>query len=73
MGGVRAESALEISSFVRFNTYAKISQIRCTRDFASCHGPGYRTKKDIHLNLLKNRPSTKGVGLFIQDLKNDFI
>jgi len=31
----------------------KISQIRCARDFASCHGPGYRTKKDIHLNLLR--------------------
>jgi hypothetical protein len=38
---------------VRFNAYAKICQIRCTRDFASCHGPGYRTKKDIHLNLLR--------------------
>jgi hypothetical protein len=47
-GDVRAESALQISSFVKFNTYAKISQIRCPRDFASCHGPGYRTKKDIH-------------------------
>ena len=46
--GVRAENALYISSFVRFNTYAKITQIRCTRDFASCHGPGYRAKKDIH-------------------------
>ena len=47
-GDVRAESALQISSFMKFNTYAKISQIRCPRDFASCHGPGYRTKKDIH-------------------------
>ena len=45
---VRAESALKESSFVKFNTYAKINQIRCTRDFASRHGPGYRTKKDIH-------------------------
>jgi len=47
-GDVRAESALQISSFMKFNTYAKISQIRCPWDFASCHGPGYRTKKDIH-------------------------
>ncbi len=48
-GDVRAERALQISSFARFNTYAKIIQIRCTRDFASCHGPGYRTKKDIKI------------------------
>ena len=52
-GDVRAESALQISLFVRFNPYAKISQIRCTRNFASCHGPGYRAKKDIHLNLFR--------------------
>ena len=38
---------------MKFNIYAKISQIRCTRDFTSCHGPGYWTKKDIHLNLLR--------------------
>ncbi len=31
---------------MRFNTYAEISQIRCPRNFASCHGPGYRTKKE---------------------------
>jgi hypothetical protein len=30
---------------VKFDTYAKISQIGCTRDFAPCHGPGYRTKE----------------------------
>ena len=44
---VRAEIALHISSFIRFNTYAKISTVRCARDFAPCHGPGYRTKRDI--------------------------
>ena len=38
---------------MKFNIYAKISQIRCPRDFAAFHGPGYRTKKDIHLNLLR--------------------
>jgi len=47
-GDVRAESAIHISALVRFNTYAKISQIRCPRNFASCHGSGYRTKKDIY-------------------------
>ena len=41
-GDVRAESVLHLFSFVRYNTYAKISQIRCARDFAPCHGPGYR-------------------------------
>jgi hypothetical protein len=46
--GVRAESALQICSFAGVNTYAKIGRIRCIRDFASCNGPGYRTKKDIH-------------------------
>jgi len=70
---VRAESALKISSFLRFNRYAKISQIRCPRDFASCHGPGYRTKKDIHYRnhqqyvqkeaALGRRPELVGSGL----------
>ena len=32
---VRAESVLQKSSNVRFNAYAKIIQIRCTREFAS--------------------------------------
>jgi hypothetical protein len=47
LGGHRAESDLQISSFVRLSIYAKISQIRCTRGLASCHGPGYRTEKNI--------------------------
>ena len=46
-GDVRAESALQLSSFVRFDIYAKTSKVRCAWDFAPCHGPGYRTKRDI--------------------------
>jgi hypothetical protein len=32
---VRAESALNTSTFVRIHAYAKISQIRCSWDIAS--------------------------------------
>ena len=46
-GDVRAESALQLSSFVRFDIYAKISKVRYAWNFAPCHGPGYRTKRDI--------------------------
>jgi hypothetical protein len=44
----RAESALHTSTVVKIHAYATISQIRCPRDIAPCHGPRYRTKRDIH-------------------------
>jgi hypothetical protein len=47
-GDVRAQSALHTGAFARINIYAKISQIRCPRDIASCNGPGYRAKRDIY-------------------------
>jgi len=46
-GDIRAECALHMNTVSTIKSYATISQIRCFRGFASCHGPGNRMEGDI--------------------------